>query len=69
MAEIKPRLTAYEGPANVIFSVPALSPETFHARSATEEREIVEATISAVQARRKAEQLEAQFNMTIGGDQ
>jgi len=68
MAEIELKVTAYQGPAQVLFSVPALSPETFHPHTATEEREIIEASIRAVQARRRVEQLEAQFNMTIEGD-
>lgn len=68
MAETEITMSFKAGAADFIYSVPPLTPEAFRPHIDTEEREFVQATIKAVQARRQAEQLKAHFNMTLEGE-
>jgi hypothetical protein len=62
----KPKLQYFNRPANFSLAseaVPPLTPETFNPWTDLEARDIVQATINAVQNRKKIERLQAQFDL------
>lgn len=66
MAELK--LNSYYGEANLRLdsgAVPALTVENFNPDTATEGKEIIQATISAVQGRKKIRQLQEHFELEL----